>query len=66
MTDPILRLAAVQERVPLSTSAIYAAMARGDFPKPIKLTGRAVGWRESTIEAWLADRESSSTRLVAK
>jgi prophage regulatory protein len=33
-------------------------MKRGDFPKPVALGARLVGWRESDIEAWMAARET--------
>ena len=51
-----LRRPAVQEITGLSRSSIYALMARGDFPKPVKLTGKAVAWPESAIANWLASR----------
>lgn len=35
---------------------LYALMAKGEFPKPIKLGERAVGWLESDIERWQAER----------
>jgi hypothetical protein len=31
-------------------------MSRGAFPKPIQLGERAVGWRDSDIEAWIETR----------
>jgi len=31
-------------------------MAEGNFPKPVQLGKRAVGWRESDIAAWLQSR----------
>jgi prophage regulatory protein len=53
----VLRRAEVERRVGLSRSRIYARMAAGDFPPPIQLgSGRAVGWLESDINAWL-DRQ---------
>jgi len=58
--DRILRRWEVESRVGLGRSAIYKAMQQGEFPKPIKLTSRAVGWRQSDIEAWLARRVASS------
>ena len=57
MTDYILRRPAVQAAVGLSTSTIYAMMAEGAFPKPLRLSKRAVGWRESDIAEWLAQRK---------
>lgn len=53
----ILRRHQVEALTGLSRSAIYALMARGQFPKPVKLTAKAVGWRSDVIEAWLQARE---------
>ncbi len=52
----VLRRPEVEARVGLSRSSIYAFMAAGQFPKPIRLGARAVAWRASDIEAWLASR----------
>ena len=56
MPKNILRRPEVEARIGLSRSGIYAAMAEGNFPKPIKLGARAVGWAESEIDAWLESR----------
>jgi len=52
----ILRLPALCERVGLGRSTVYALMQRGQFPHPIRLSARAVGWRDADIEAWLQSR----------
>ncbi len=57
MPERILRRPDIEVRTGLSRSTIYAWMASGDFPKPVALGARLVGWRESDIEAWLASRE---------
>lgn len=57
MNTLILRRPAVEATVGLGRSAIYNMMAKGLFPKPVKLTAKAVGWRKSDIDAWLASRE---------
>jgi prophage regulatory protein len=49
----ILRLRDVKAKTGQATSTIYAAMASGNFPKPIPLGERAVGWLESEIDAWI-------------
>ncbi|EYD77114.1 DNA-binding protein, putative [Rubellimicrobium mesophilum DSM 19309] len=56
MPEKHLRRPAVQEITGLSRSAIYTLMAKGEFPKPIKLTAKAVAWPESAIAKWLAER----------
>jgi len=53
----ILRRPAVERITGLSRSTIYAMMAEGDFPKPIKLGKRAVGWREADLASWLESRQ---------
>lgn len=56
--ETILRRPAVEARTGLSRSTIYAMMARGEFPQPVRLGLRAVGWKESDVAAWLASREA--------
>ncbi len=55
-TDRLLRLAEVRTRTALGRSTIYRKMRDGSFPEPLKIGDRAVRWRESEIEAWLAAR----------
>jgi len=43
----------------LARSTLYALMAKGQFPRPVKLTGKAVAWPESKIAQWLADRATT-------
>lgn len=52
--NAILRRPEVQTRTGLSRSSIYAGMAKGTFPQALKISARAVGWREADIVAWLA------------
>ena len=51
-----LRRKAVQEKTGLPESTLYALVAKGRFPKPIKLGERAVAWLESDVEAWQAEK----------
>jgi len=62
LTTPItiLRLPAVCSRCGLSRSSIYLKIANGDFPRPISLGARAVGWIASEVDSWLADRRTVS------
>lgn len=48
----ILRRAAVERLTGLPRSTLYAKVAAGEFPKPIKLGARSVGWFERDIAAW--------------
>lgn len=60
MTEKMLRRPAVEQLVGLGRSTIYAMIAEGTFPKPLKLGKRAVGWRESEITAWIDNRSSAT------
>lgn len=57
MAERILRRPDVENLTGLSRSTIYDWMKKGEFPKPVALGARLVGWRESDIEAWLQARE---------
>lgn len=59
MNDRILRRPEVQSRTGLSRSTIYAMLAEGAFPAPVRLGARAVGWPESEIAAWLESRKAA-------
>ena len=56
MPHIILRLPEVKSRTGLSRSLIYLKISNNDFPKPIQLGKRAVGWIESEIDDWLESR----------
>ncbi len=71
MTDTILRLPAVKTNTGLSRSTIYLRVAQGEFPKPVSLGGRAVGWPASEVAALnsarIAGKSNAEIRdLVAK
>lgn len=53
MAHTILRMPVVMERTGLSRSAIYQRIAQENFPRPIPLGRRAVGWLEADVEKWL-------------
>lgn len=54
--NSILRLNEVIKLTGLSRSTIYAYIERGEFPAPIKLGLRAVGWLASDIQNWIQER----------
>ena len=56
MDITILRLPQVIARTGLSKSSIYAKVAAGEFPEPISLGARAVGWISDEVQAYLVAR----------
>jgi prophage regulatory protein len=59
VTDKILRLPEVKTRVGLSRSSIYQMIQQKEFPSPIPIGARAVGWLDSEISEWLTKRISA-------
>ena len=62
MLRKILRLPQVEEATGESRSTIYKRISEGEFPKPVKLGAKSVGWVEDEIaaynEARIARRDS--------
>ena len=63
MTHKIARLPEVKETTGLSRSTIYLRIKNGEFPKPISLGGRAVGWLEYDIQKWLRQQVELSREV---
>lgn len=55
-SDRILRLKNVCYQTGLSRSSIYLKISEDNFPKPIKLGSRSVGWIEGEVLAWVKNR----------
>ena len=66
MAHTILRLPTVRARTGLSRSTIYLRIAEGDFPRPIQLGVRAVGWLESEIDDWLDQQIKNRAEATGK
>lgn len=47
-----LRLRDVKVRTGLAGSTIYRKIQLGEFPAPVKLGARSVGWRRADVERW--------------
>ncbi|PRY06140.1 AlpA family transcriptional regulator [Paraburkholderia sp. BL25I1N1] len=67
--DQVMRMKEVVKKIGLCRATIYAMIGRGEFPRPIRIGERATGWRESELEAWLANRSAArerSTRALSQ
>ena len=56
-----IRLPEVKRRTGLSRSSIYLRAARGDFPSPVNLGGRAVAWIDQEVQHWI-DQQITASR----
>jgi prophage regulatory protein len=56
----LLRLAAVCALTGVKKSLLYELMKEPDpadrFPRPVRLSARAVAWKEDEVRAWMAAR----------
>jgi prophage regulatory protein len=61
-SESIKRLNETKATVGLSRSTIYAMVKSGNFPKPISLGPRSVGWLSSELDEWIKQRIQQSAR----
>lgn len=62
MAEAILRLPTVKDRTGLSRSSIYLKVSQGQFPPPISLGARAIGWIESEVQEWIDSQIKKSRK----
>lgn len=56
-----LRMSNVIRQTGLGRSTIYRLMAEQRFPKAVRLSGRAVGWRAADVQQWADSRIQAGT-----
>ena len=56
----IVRHIDVCSRLQVSSGKLFDMIAKGQFPKPFVIVpdGRAVGWLESDVDAWILSRSA--------
>jgi prophage regulatory protein len=62
MVTRILRRRLVEAQTGLSRSKIYDLVTREQFPRPVKIGARAVGWVEADIAAWINEKIEAAKR----
>ena len=63
MSHRVIRRPEVETLTGIPRSTLYAKIAVGDFPAPIKIGQRSVGWIEVEVHEWLDNCQRSSNRL---
>lgn len=64
MSQRLLRRKETLARTGLSNSSMYERIAKSTFPAPVKIGPRAVGWVESEIDDWIAERIRESRQAA--
>jgi prophage regulatory protein len=52
----ILKKPEVLKLVPISNGYLYELIRKGQFPKPISLGSRAVGWVDTEVQEWVENK----------
>lgn len=61
MSDKICRLPDALSITGLCRSSLYQALKENNFPEPVLLGKRAVGWRQSDLMAWIDSRQKRNS-----
>lgn len=58
----VVRHNQICKKLQISSAKLFDMVARGHFPKPFTLVpgGRAVGWLEGDVDAWVLSRKAAS------
>lgn len=52
----LIRRKEVERITGMRTSTIYEQMAKGVFPKPVKIGIKMVAWVQAEVDAWVDER----------
>jgi len=58
----IVRMKELKLLLGVSNATIYRHIKLNKFPKPIQLSTNIVGWRLSVVEAWINEKEQTTTK----
>lgn len=61
----LLRLPEVVSRTGLGRSTVWALIARGQFPKQVKLSARSSAWVAAEVDQWAANRITERDQMAA-
>ena len=64
MVSQILRCPDVVRLTGLSKATLYREVKAGQFPAPLQIGPRAVGWRRDEIEGWIKSRERAKSGFL--
>jgi prophage regulatory protein len=59
MNDKLLSPNAVAALTSLHRTSIYRKVQAGEFPAPVRLSTRRIGFREAEVQAWIAKLEAA-------
>lgn len=62
----VVRHAHVCQKLQISSAKLFDLVAQGVFPKPFQIVpgGRAVGWLERDVDAWVLERKAATSNAA--
>ena len=57
--DRILRRSEVERILSISRASFWRLRQQGDFPAPVRLSKKIVGWRYLAVMDWIESREAA-------
>jgi prophage regulatory protein len=60
LLDRILRPRQVASITGLGRTTIWRGVKAGTFPRPVRLTSSTIGWCETDVAHWLAERRAAA------
>jgi prophage regulatory protein len=59
----VVRHSHVCQKLQISSAKLFDLVAQGIFPKPFQIVpgGRAVGWLEHDVDAWVLERKAKAS-----
>ena len=62
----VVRHAHVCQKLQISSAKLFDLVAQGIFPKPFQIVpgGRAVGWLERDVDAWVLERKAQASEVM--
>lgn len=66
MAQSFIRMPETKRRTGLGRAWIYRLISEGRFPKPAKLGDRSVGFVESEVDEWIAERIAARDKKAAQ
>lgn len=58
--NALLKLPDVVRLTGLSKACIYRNMNTGQFPRPVRISTRRVGWLETDLQSWLDEAKRTA------
>ena len=59
-SDRIIRPNELADRLGVSKVTLWRMRRRDEIPQPLQISSNVVGWRQSTVDRWLEDREAEA------